>query len=71
MAAAAKTDRMQIAQGVSYTDLAQKVGVSVAHISFIMSGKRNPSLKVAQRLAGALGCSVDALSRHISRCQAA
>jgi len=42
-------------------ETARRVGVSAAHVSNILSGKRRPSLDVARRLANACGMSLNAL----------
>ncbi len=43
------------------TELAKKLGVDPAHICRILSGKSNPSLALASRMADALGMSLDDL----------
>lgn len=40
---------------------ARAAGVSAAHVSNILSGKRKPSLAVASRIAEACGMSLQAL----------
>jgi len=49
------------ARGVAMTDLAQRAGVSVAYLSLIESGKREPSLDVAKRISSALNVPNDLL----------
>jgi transcriptional regulator with XRE-family HTH domain len=47
--------------------LAAAAGVSLSHISLVLDGKRNPSIRVARAIAGALGCSTDDLLEHLER----
>ena len=44
---------------------AETIGISQSHLSLILSGRRIPSLKVAKRLADALGVTVDSLLTEI------
>lgn len=48
-------------------ELARRSGISASHISLISRGMRNPSFKVAQKLAGTLGISTDDLARLIQQ----
>ena len=47
--------------------LAEEVGVDPAHISRVLNPKTDiwPSVPLARRMAEALGCTVDALIRHL------
>lgn len=40
---------------------ARAAGISASHVSYILSGKRRPSLAVAQRLAAVCGLSLQGL----------
>lgn len=40
---------------ISSKDLAEKVGVSPTHISYILNNKRHPSIELVQKIAHALG----------------
>lgn len=40
---------------------ARAAGISASHVSYILSGKRRPSLAVAQRLAAVCGMSLQGL----------
>lgn len=54
-------------RGLSQGQLAQKTDISQGHISMILSGKRDPTLSIAIRLAEALNVSlawVAGQSRH-------
>lgn len=44
---------------MSATELAYKSGVGARYIGFIIQGVRSPSLKVAMKMAQALGCKVE------------
>jgi len=46
-------------RGMSSTELAYKSGVGARYIGFITQGVRSPSLKVAMKMAQALGCKVE------------
>lgn len=39
--------------------LAEKVGVSPTHISYILNNKREPSIELLSKIAAALGVSID------------
>jgi len=41
------------------TELAQRVGIGVSHMSLIMNGKRIPSLPVARKIAKEMGVTVE------------
>lgn len=43
-------------------ELANRVGITPAQMCMIETGKRMPSLKVALRIASALGCTVEELT---------
>lgn len=45
--------------------LAKLAGVSPSHVSYILAGKRRPSLAVAGRLAKACGMSLQELSDYV------
>ena len=44
--------------GLSQNALAKKAGVSQSHISELESGEKKVGLAIAQKLAGALNCSL-------------
>lgn len=46
-------------QKMTSTELAYKSGVGARYIGFISQGVRSPSLKVAMKMAQALGCKVE------------
>lgn len=50
---------------MTQAELARKVGVTQAQISFIMKGQRNPPLTLAHEIARALKISLDQLYRAI------
>ena len=47
--------RLRIAQGLTQTELAEKVGTSQSRIAGLESGKRQPSLRFLRQVADALG----------------
>jgi len=53
--------RIRIAKKLSQGAIARKIEVHRAYISGIENGKRNPTLATIQRLAEALGVSVNEL----------
>jgi transcriptional regulator with XRE-family HTH domain len=46
------------AKGLSNQELAKLLGVSDAHLSMILSGQRNPSRKLAQRISEKTGIPI-------------
>ena len=46
-------------RNMSSTELAYKSGVGARYVGFITQGVRSPSLKVAMKMAQALGCKVE------------
>ena len=52
-------------RGVSATDLAKKVGVSDAAMSYFRQGLKQPSVETLVRISAALGCKVDDLIKAI------
>ena len=50
------------AQGFSQRQLADRVGVSPSHLSLIESGKRDPSLKLLEEIAGCLAVPMHLLT---------
>jgi len=46
-------------KGVTPTELSERTGIALAHISQLRHGKRNPSRKTLERLSQGLGVSVD------------
>lgn len=54
--------KVMLAQmGVKQTWLAERAGVSPTTLSMIVNGKTLPTLRTAQKIARALGTTVDAL----------
>lgn len=45
------------------TELAMKAGIRQSSLSLIEKGSRNPSVPVLARIAAALGCTMDDLTR--------
>jgi transcriptional regulator with XRE-family HTH domain len=65
-------NRLSIAQLIkdkvgSLTRLSELSGISLAHVSRIIAGKRTPGLRYAGRLASVLGISVDEFIGLIDR----
>lgn len=55
---------------LSQEDLAERAKLDRTYVSGIERGKRNPSLRILQRIAGALGADLDvifATARQIAR----
>lgn len=48
-------------QGMTKHDLAERSGVSISFLSDLTNGKGNPSLKIMERIADALGTSLPLL----------
>ena len=53
--------RIRKERGLTQEQIALDCGLSLTYVNKIESGKRNPSLDVIARLAGALPCRVAAL----------
>lgn len=53
--------KLRVNKKLSQAELAKKIHVTQQFIQQLESGKRTPSLKVAKRLAEALGVTVDDL----------
>lgn len=51
--------QIRLEKNISATELAYKAGVSERHILFIESGDRNPSIKLAFKIAEILNCPID------------
>ncbi len=45
-------------RGLSGADLAKEFGITTAHLSMLMSGKRSPSRKLAQRISEKTGIPI-------------
>ena len=50
------------AHGLSQRQLADRIGVSPSHLSLIESGKRDPSLKLLEEIAGGLAVPMHLLT---------
>lgn len=48
--------------GIKQKELAAAVGVSEAMITNILKGFKEPSIKVAKRIAAELGCTLDEIT---------
>ncbi len=48
-------------QGLTQSQLAERVGITQAFLAEIEKGRKRPSLEVLEKLCGALGCSADYL----------
>ena len=55
--------KLLIDKDLSQNDLAKIVGVSSAHISYILKGKKKPGLDVLVKIADALDVSLDFIVR--------
>lgn len=53
--------KIRAEEKMSQGDIARKLGVDRGYISNIENGKKNPTLATIERLANALGISVDEL----------
>lgn len=49
--------------GMQQTELANRAGIRQSSLSLIEKGSRNPSVPVLARIAAALGCTMDDLTR--------
>lgn len=54
-----KLREMMKKRNMTSTELAYKSGVGARYVGFITQGVRSPSLKVAMKMAMALGCKVE------------
>jgi transcriptional regulator with XRE-family HTH domain len=54
-------------KGISQTELAAKVGISNASVSYILNGKRGVSVEMLRKIAGVLKVSMDDLDRHLQK----
>jgi transcriptional regulator with XRE-family HTH domain len=52
-------------ENVTHREVAAAAGIGESHVSLILSGKRQPSLDVALRIARRLRVSVDELARYL------
>lgn len=48
---------------LSQTDLAEKIGADKGYISLLENGKKNPTLSTTEKIAQALGVTIDDLTR--------
>lgn len=60
---AANMKKIRARKGMSQGDICRALGVDRAFISTIESGKQNPTLATIEKIAQALGVSVDELSK--------
>lgn len=62
-----KIQKYRIAQGLTQENLAERVDLSVSHISEIENGKKRPSLKTLEKIAAALDVSLVSLMGEDSK----
>ena len=53
--------RIRMAKKMSQGDISRKLGMDRAYISGVENGKRNPTVATIEKLANALGVSIDEL----------
>jgi len=53
---------------ITLSDVSRSTGVSLSHVSRIMSGQRKPSLDVASKIAAYLGVSIEELMHMLDAC---
>ena len=53
--------RIRLAKGMTQGDLCRKLEVDRGYMSNVETGKKNPTLSTIERIADALGVSVDKL----------
>lgn len=53
-----RLERRRVEAGLNQTDLAQKAGVSKAHVSMVERGMANFSPRYLHKIAEALGCTI-------------
>lgn len=61
MTIAEKIKKMRTEKGMSQADLAKKIGVNTRMISLYESGKSNPSMETARKIADLFGVTTDYL----------
>lgn len=55
-----KIDELRVKSKMSYSEIAEKTGLTATYIHLLAKGKRtNPSLEVMQRISQALGAKVE------------
>lgn len=59
MALAENLQERRESRGMTQQVLAEKIGVTQMAVSFFESGKKIPSVAVLEKMADALGCSID------------
>lgn len=68
MALAENLQERRESRGMTQQVLAEKIGVTQMAVSFFESGKKIPSVAVLEKMADALGCSIDwLLGRKITK----
>lgn len=50
---------------LNLTTMSKDLEVSVSHLSRVIAGKRNPSIKLSRRLAHYMNMSIDSLLKEI------
>ncbi len=55
--------RIRLAKDMTQGDLCRKLGLDRAYMSNIESGKKNPTLSTIERIAKALGVSIEELMK--------
>lgn len=56
--------RLRVTRGVSQDDLALSAGLERAHVGYIESGKRNPTVVTLEKIAHSLGVHISELFRQ-------
>ena len=56
---------LRLARGLTQKDVEERSGVLVPYLSLLESGARLPTLRMAMRLAEALGCKVSELAKPL------
>ena len=50
-------------------ELASAVGISESHMSLILSGRRDPSMRVWQKMREVLGLTADQMVNYLQECR--
>lgn len=53
--------RIRLAKGMTQGDVCGKIGADVAYLSNVESGKKNPTLATIEKIAKALGVTINDL----------
>jgi transcriptional regulator with XRE-family HTH domain len=55
----------RILRGLSYTDAARQIGISVSYLHLILNGRRRPSAAVALRISKILNIPIESLVQEL------